>query len=233
MSRSRQTNLLLFLFVAMIVSILTLNDIQTGRFTLNNNNWQRNTAFSSKRRSIEIRNAIQYTELPPFIDEIKSPTSDIIIDTISMGNKGNITNGKLMLQSQKETWVKATPGARWFFAATEDICFPECLAQNVSSQEREFVCNLEQQDSVNPKGDRPLFWSGEIMRSQSERSQGQSILFVAHFSSHISITNLQEMFRLVVRAAEDCKGFADIDRCIPITNDEWYRRVSGLAIYRR
>jgi hypothetical protein len=100
------------------------------------------------------------SKLPPYIEVIRSLGSDLTIDTISMGNLKSEQN-RLLLTTQKETWVTALPGARWFFAATEDVCFPECISQteNVTMVERHHVCNVLPERKVPIDGDRPSFWT--------------------------------------------------------------------------
>jgi hypothetical protein len=61
------------------------------------------------------------------------------------------------------------PGSRFFFAATEDVCFPGCLSQNVTSEERDEICNT---DTPAPRSDRPTFWSHHMLHSFAKQSSG-------------------------------------------------------------
>lgn len=100
-------------------------------------------------------------------DELESSLSSLekpklIIDSISMGNMGE--KSQLTLKSQQESWFQALPGSRNFFAATEDICFPECLSNDISSSERNSTCNS------HDAPDKPAFW--KTLESFHRQSMG-------------------------------------------------------------
>jgi hypothetical protein len=125
----------------------------------------------SERRSHYTRRRVIYTEVPPYIDVISSNfsfTTLPVIDTVSMGHKQSEA-GRLTLQAQRESWVTAMPGSRFFFAATESVCFPGCLSQNVTSEERDQICNT---DTPAPSSDRPTFWSHHMLQSFAKQSSG-------------------------------------------------------------
>jgi len=120
-----------------------------------------------------LRNRMKYDKLPNMIQEIQHSMNGDgdVVDIVSMGTK-QTERGRLTLQGQVDSWVQSIPGSRWFFPATEDVCFPDCLSHHVTQEEREMICNIQQHNKTLVGGDRPTFWTSKRMKSHSSDSLG-------------------------------------------------------------
>jgi hypothetical protein len=91
-------------------------------FTVSNDSAKIAPASETKPEKLSERRS-HYTRRIDVISSNFSFTTLPVIDTVSMGHKQSEA-GRLTLQAPRESWVTAMPGSRFFFAATEHVCFP-------------------------------------------------------------------------------------------------------------